>query len=150
MEKSNYLVIFSLSGQRFAFYLEAVERVVRSVEITPLPKAPDIVLGAVNIQGRIVPVMNIRKRFRLPEMEIEPDDCLIIAHTSKRKVAIVADNVTGIREYSEKELIGKDSILPEMEYIEGVIKLEDGLALIHDIDRFLSLEEESVLDKAIV
>jgi purine-binding chemotaxis protein CheW len=149
MKRSGFLVIFSLSGQRFALFLESVERVVRSAEITPLPQAPDIVLGAVNMHGRIIPVMNIRKRFRLPEREIEPGDYFIVAHTSRREVAIVVDNVTGLHRYSDGELVGKDNILPEMEYIEGVVKLKDGMALIHDIDRFLSLDEESALDKGI-
>ena len=64
---SNHIVVFTLDEQRYALHLLAVERVVRAVEVTALPEAPEIVLGVVNVKGRIVPVINVRRRFRLPE-----------------------------------------------------------------------------------
>ena len=64
---ANHIVVFALDEQRYALHLLAVERVVRAVEVTALPEAPEIVLGVVNVKGRIVPVINVRRRFRLPE-----------------------------------------------------------------------------------
>jgi purine-binding chemotaxis protein CheW len=119
------------------------------VEVTPLPQAPDIVLGVVNVQGRVVPVVNLRRRFRLPERAIALTDQLVIAHTTRRPVALVVDAVTGVLEYSGREAVGARDIVPGMEYVEGVVKLEDGLVLIHDLDRFLSLDEATALDRAI-
>jgi purine-binding chemotaxis protein CheW len=72
------LVLFSLEEPRYALYLSAVERVIRSVEVTPLPKAPEIVIGVINIQGEIIPVIDIRKLFHLPIHEISIDDLFII------------------------------------------------------------------------
>ncbi len=147
MRRSNQLVIFILDEQRYALSLSAIGRVLRMVEITPLPKAPEIVLGVINMQGQVLPVVNIRRRFRLPEQEVNLRDLLIIAHTSKRTVALVVDTVNGIVERSEQEVIAAEKILPGMEYVEGVAKLEDGMILIHDLDTFLSLEEEKALDE---
>jgi purine-binding chemotaxis protein CheW len=149
MNKSNQLVVFTLDDQHYALHLSAIMRIVRVVEITPLPKAPEIVTGVVNVQGRIIPVFNIRKRFRLPEREINLSDQLIIANTSKQPVALIVDGVTGVIEFSENKVITSEKILPDMEYVEGVVKLEDGIILIHDLDRFLSLEEEKALDMAL-
>jgi purine-binding chemotaxis protein CheW len=149
MNKSNQLFVFMLDDQRYALHLSAVVRVVRVVEITPLPKAPEIVLGVVNVQGQIIPVFNIRKRFRLPEREINLSDQLIIANTSKQPVALLVDAVSGVIELSEKEVTTFEKILPGTEYIEGVVKLEDGMIFIHDLDRFLSIEEEVALEKAL-
>lgn len=149
MNTSNHYVVFSLDEQQYALHLSAVERIARMVEITPLPKAPEIVLGVVNVQGRIIPLVNIRRRFRLPEREMNLSDQLIIARTAKRTVALVADMVSGVIERSEREVIAAERILPRMEYVEGVVKLEDGMILIHDLDRFLSFEEEKALDEAI-
>jgi purine-binding chemotaxis protein CheW len=148
MNKSNQLVVFTLDDQRYALHLSTVVRVVRVVEITPLPKAPEIVTGMVNVQGQIVPVFNIRKRFRLPEREINLSDQLIIANTSKQPVALIVDGVTGVIEFSENKVITSEKILPDMEYVKGIVKLEDGMILIHDLNRFLSLEEEKALDIA--
>lgn len=150
MSESNHLMVFMLDEQQYALRLSAVERIVRIVDPTPLPKAPDIVLGVVNVQGRIIPVVNIRKRFCLPERETTLGDQLIIAHTSARPVALVADAVTDVVERSEREVTAAEKILPGMEYVEGVAKLEDGLILIHDLDRFLSFEETRTLDEALM
>lgn len=119
------------------------------VAITPLPKAPDIVLGVVNIQGRLIAVINMRRRFCLPEREIILTDQLVVAHTARRPVALVADAVLGVIACSAQELIAAEHIVPGVEYLTGLIKLEDGLILIHDLDKFLSLEEEDLLDHAL-
>src|SRR4030043_457935 len=142
MDSLNQLVVFTLDDQRYALRLPSVERIVQVVEITPLPKAPGIVLGVVNVQGRVIPVVNIRKRFLLPERETNLGDQLIIANTSKRPVALLTDTVNEVIEQSGESMITSEEILPGMKYIEGVVKLKDGMILIHDLNKFLSLEEE--------
>lgn len=148
MDSLNQLVTFSLDDQRYGMDLLAVERVVPAVAITPLPNAPDIILGVINIHGGIVPVTNIRRRFGLPEREMALSDQLIIGHTSRRPVALVVDTVNGLIECSSKDMIAADTILPHMEYIKGVVKLKDGMILIHNLEEFLSLEEARSLDEA--
>lgn len=148
MKEPDHLFVFSLDRQRYALPLHAVDRVVRMVAITPLPKAPDIVLGVVNLQGRVIPVIDMRRRFSLPEKKIALTDQLVVAHTLRRPVALVADAVHDVIG-SAQGLIETENILPGLEYVEGVVKLTDGLILIHDLDRFLSLEEESSLDLAL-
>lgn len=149
MERPNRLVVLTLGDQRYGLPLSAVERVVRVVDVTPLPQAPDIVLGVVNIQGRVIPVVNVRRRFRLPERDLALTDQLVIAHTARRPVALAADTVTGVLEYSAKETVRARDIVADIEYVEGVVKLADGLVLIHDLDKFLSLKEETALDRVI-
>jgi len=149
MKNLNHLIVFALDRQRYALPLPVVDRVVRVVAITPLPKAPDIVLGVVNIQGRVIPVIDMRRRFRLPEREIVLTDQLVVAHTVRRPVALVADAVQDVITCAEQSLIAAENILPQVKYVEGVVKLTDGLILIHDLDKFLSLEEESSLDQAL-
>lgn len=140
------LVVFTVHEQRYALHLSGVESVVRAVEITSLPRAPEIVLGVINVQGRVVPVVNLRKRFRYPERPVEVGDRLIVARTPRRSVVLVVDDVSGVVERPEKEVIAAGRILPGLEYLEGVVKLETGMILIHDLDKFLSLAEEKKLD----
>ena len=142
------LVAFILNDQRYALPLSAVERILRAVEITPLPQAPPIVLGIVNVGGRIIPVVNMRQRFRLPDREIEPRDQFILGQTGRRIVALVADEVSSVLERPERDVIAPHDILPGLEGVEGVVRLDDGVILIYDLSRFLSLEEESSLDAA--
>ena len=149
MNELKNLVIFSLENRQFALPLFMVERIVRAVEVTPLPKALEIVFGIINVQGRIIPVINIRKRFCLPEKEIEPSDQFIIANTSKRLVALVVDSVTDVIQHPGQEIISAEEILPGIDYIEGVIKIKSDIILIHNLEQFLSLEEEKMLDNAL-
>lgn len=142
-------VVFTLDEQRYALRLEAVERAVRAVGVTPLPKAPNIVLGIVNVQGSIMPVVSLRRRFQYTDREIEPEDQFVIAATSKRRLALVVDAVETVIQLSEEEVTQAESILSNLDYIEGVVKLQDGLVLIHDLARLLSLEEEEALERVL-
>lgn len=142
------LVIFSIHDSRYALALHAVKRVVRVAEITPLPRAPEIVLGVINIAGTIVPVVNLRKRFSLPHSELKLTDHFIVAATPRRDVALVADSVSDVIERATEEIIESGRILPGLKYVEGVVKLPDGIILIHDLETFLSLDEERALDEA--
>jgi purine-binding chemotaxis protein CheW len=146
---SDRLVAVVLDDQRYAFHLSVVDRVVRAVEITHLPGAPGIVAGVANVQGRIIPVLDIRRRFGLPERKMTVGDQLVIANTSRRRVALIVDAATGVLEISGNTAVGARDVLPDLSYVEGVVKLDDGLILIHDLDRFLSLDEETVLDRAL-
>jgi len=143
------LVVFTLEEQRYAVPLAAVERVVRAVESTALPQAPPIVLGIINVGGRLVPLVDIRKRFRLPERDVGLNDQLIIASTSRRAVALLVDAVGGVLEHPAADVVAPEAICPGLEYVEGVVALNDGIILIHDLDKFLALEEAQALDAAL-
>jgi len=143
------IVVFTLDEPRYALDLSTVERVVRAVAITPLPKAPEIVLGVINVQGQVVPVINVRKRFRLPEREMNLNDRFIIARTSRRVVALAADSVGGVLELENRQVASAGESLPFAEYLQGVAKLPGDLVLIYDLDRFLALDEEQRLDAAL-
>lgn len=140
--------VLGFDDLRIALPLHCIERVIRAVYLTPLPNAPDIVLGMVNVQGHVIPAINLRKRFRLAERDIALTDQVVIAHTGRRTVALVTDTVHGIFKYEPPDIASAETILPGLEYLDGVVKLEDGLILIHNLDRFLSLEEEQSLDRA--
>lgn len=144
-----WLVIFALDDQRYALYLSAVERVIPALEITTLPQAPDIIKGVINLQGRVIPVADIRKRFGLEPRELMHTDQFIIARTLDRPVAIIADKVHEVIEYSVSSQVQADAIVPGLGYVEGVVKLNDGMALIHDLDKFLSLNERHTLEQAL-
>ncbi len=143
------IVLFKLDELYYAVYLSVVERVVLSVETTPLPKAPDIVTGVINFHGSIIPVINIRKRFHLPEREFQLDDQLIIARISKRQVAISVDSVTAVLELDSAQLVDMETEFDYAKYLKGIAKSGDKIILIHDLEMFLSIDEEKLIDKAI-
>jgi purine-binding chemotaxis protein CheW len=143
------ILVFTLDEQPYALSLHSVVRVIHAIEIRHLPNAPEIITGIINVKGQIIPVADIRKRFGLSLHEIDPDDRLIITDTGKRQVAILVDSVTGIRDLESGQQKQVKETLPFAEHLSGVAKIDDELILIYDLEQFLSLEEESVLDQAL-
>lgn len=149
MNAADPLLVFTVDGQRIGLRLAVVRRVIRVAAIAPLPKAPAVVLGVINVEGRIVPVVDVRGRFRFPPREIALSDHLILARTAAREVALLVDAAEGVVEPDPAAIVRGDAILPRLDYVEGVAKLPDGLIFIHDLDTFLSLEEGAALDAAV-
>ena len=143
------LVVFRLDDQRYALRLGAVERFVRAVEVTPLPGAPAIVLGAIDVGGSVLPVLSLRRRFGLPEREVDVTDQFLIARTSSRAVALVVDEALGVIAVPAEAVTGAGRIVPGLDHVRGVVALDDGLVLIHDLERCLSLDEERALAKTL-
>lgn len=146
---TDQIVVFTLDELLYALPLPAVVKVIHAIEIRHLPEAPEIISGIINVKGQIIPVADIRKRFGLVAREIDPDDRLIIADTGKRQVAILVDTVTGIRDLAPRQLAVARETLPFAEHLRGVAKIDNELILIYDLEQFLSLEEERVLEQAL-
>jgi purine-binding chemotaxis protein CheW len=147
---ADQMLVFALDAQRYALRLYSVDRVVPIPEITPLPNAPEIVIGIVNVQGRIVPIIDVRQRFRLSHCDLHVSHQLVIAYTSHRTVGLVVDLAIGVIERTSQDAIAAEKICPSLNYVEGVVKLDGELILIHNLETFLSLEEERVLEQSMV
>lgn len=142
-------VLLAIDGQTYALHFEAVERVLRMVEVTPLPGAPAAVEGVINIQGEVVPVVSIRRRLGLARRGVTLTDSLLVARARSRRLAIIAESVLGVLERPADAVVNVGDLAQDIHYIEGVLKTSDGLVLIHDLDRFFSPEEEQSLDLAL-
>jgi purine-binding chemotaxis protein CheW len=150
MRHAGQWVLFFLDGGRYALPLGAVDRIVRAVQITPLPGAPAAVLGAVDVAGQVLPVFNLRRRFGLRDRPLRPHDHFLIARTAERAAVLVIDAAGGLIEGSSHAVVDADEITAGMPHISGVIVRADGLVLIHDLDQFLTAAEERALDEALV
>jgi purine-binding chemotaxis protein CheW len=148
MKKFISLVVFRIDRQRYAIELDVVERIIRAVEVTPLPHAPSIVIGVIDMEGHVLPVLNLRRRFRLAERAITPSDQFLIARTAARTVALVVDITEGVIDVAGAGIVDANQVVPGVGQIRGVVHREDGLVLIHDLEAFLSLEEGEALDRA--
>ena len=109
MKRLRKLVTFSLDDRKFALYVSAVQRIIRVVEVTALPKAPEIVVGIINMQGQVIPVFDIRMRFHLPAREVQLNDQMIIATTAKRTVALIVDSVDDVIEIPGERIIAAEA-----------------------------------------
>jgi purine-binding chemotaxis protein CheW len=141
-------VVFSLDAGRYALPLHCVERIVRAVQVTSLPQAPAVVLGVIDVAGRVLPVFNLRQRFGLPERDIDPADQFLIARTAARTVVLVIDTASGVLEQPTAAMIDAGKLAPGLAHLRGVIATTDDLVLIQDLEAFLSTDEAEALDAA--
>lgn len=143
------LVAFGLEGHRYAINLTVVERVLPMTEVSPLPEAPAVAVGVINVHGQVIPVLDIRRRFGLPIRDYGLDTYLLLARTARRAFAVPVDEVLGVHEIATEDVTLPKTILPGIGRVEGIVTLPDGLMFIHNLDTFLSLDEEQRLTAAL-
>jgi purine-binding chemotaxis protein CheW len=143
------IVTFELAGHRFGLAADSVREIARAAAVTRLPKAPAIVEGVVNVRGLSVPVLDIRQRFGLPARPVWPDQHLIIALAGPRTVALRVDRAVDLLTAPDEAVEPAGSVAPGIEHVAGIVKLPDGLLVIHDLESFLSLDEAAQLDAAV-
>ena len=149
MKNDVSLVVFCLDRQRYAVLLRVVERIIRAVEITRLPDAPSAVLGIIDLEGRVLPVLDIRRKLSLPERELATSDHFLIASASQRSVVLVVDDLQGVVEQPEASIVDTTQIFPGLVHIRSAAQSDDGLILIQDLEKFFSTDEVCILDEAL-
>lgn len=141
---------FEIADRRFGLAARLVQEVTRAVWVAPLPKAPPIIEGVINVRGTLVPVLDIRQRFGVPPRALTPEQHLIIARAGPRIVALRVDRALDILVVAEEAIETAAQVAPGVEHVRGIAKLADGLVIIHDLETFLSLDESRQVDVAIV
>lgn len=148
-QTSTQLLVFDLGTHRYALRAEHVREVVRAVLIAALPKAPAIVEGIINYRGAVVPVLDIRQRFRVGPAPLDPTQHFVVAQAGARLVALRVDRAIDLVTVPEAVIRPAAEAVPGAEYVAGIAQLPDGLLVIHDLERFLALEEAEQLDRAV-
>jgi purine-binding chemotaxis protein CheW len=140
------LVTFKLDDQEYALDIANVVQVVRMVAITQMPEAPEIVEGVINLRGKVIPVIDIRRRFGLLAKPYDLNTQLLITRMDGRMMALIVDVVSEVLTMPASSIEAPSEIAPQMKNLSAVGKLGDRLLLILDLDRILTFEEERRLE----
>lgn len=144
------LLTFALGGQTFALAAESVVEVTRLVAVALVPGAPAIVEGVINVRGTLVPVVDVRGRFDIPPVGLDPDQHLIVANAGSRRVALRVDRALDFLSVPDDAVEPVERVAPGgTRLVAGLARLPDGVLVIHDLERFLSLDEARQLDAAL-
>lgn len=142
-------LVLAVAGHRCGLLAENVIEIHRAAAITPVPKAPAVVEGVIDVRGDVVPVVGLRRRLGLTPTPVQPSDVLVRVRLPGRVIALRADEVVDLVEVPTDRRIPVDDVLPDATHLDGVARLDDGLLLIHDVPAFLSSEEARTLDDAL-
>jgi purine-binding chemotaxis protein CheW len=144
------LVGFVLSGEEYAVEIANVQEIIRVTEISQVPQAPDFVEGVMALRSRLLPIINLRKRFGLPAVEVNDDSRIIVVNLNGMITGIQVDAVSEVLSVPRDAIQAPPAILSrdEADQLRGVAKLDDGrrLIMLLDVKRLLSLTELSQLE----
>lgn len=137
------LVTFKVDMEEYGVKIANVQEINRMTEITKIPKAPYFIEGIVNLRGNIIPVLNLRKLFKLPEKQVTDSTRIIIVDLNGKRTGIVVDSVSEVLRFEKSLIEAPPEILSsgvDSYYVESVGKLDGGkrMILILDINRVLN------------
>lgn len=150
MEKK--VVGFKLKEEEFAFDIMKVIEIIKLKEISDVPTAPDFIEGVINLRGKIIPIIDLRKRFNVAIEERDKKYRIIIVELGKmQNVGIMVDEVTKVLSVTDEQLLPVPQTVSQAggKYIESIIKIEDKIIILLDIEKIFS-ESERIELKDIV
>jgi len=146
-EEIYQMVSFILNEEEFGVDILKVQEIIKMVELTRVPNAPDFVEGVINLRGRIVPVIDLRKRFGLPSGEVDKNTRIVIASVNDLVVGFLVDKVREVLRVPKAVIEPPPDLTTSIhtDYITGVAKLDDRLLIILDLERILMASEKQEL-----
>jgi purine-binding chemotaxis protein CheW len=143
------LVSFKIGGEEFGVDILKVQEINRMLTITKVPNSPSFVEGVVNLRGKIIPVVNLRKRLQLPIIDHDDKTRIIVVELIDTTVGFIVDEVKEVLRIPKSITEPAPSMVAgvKMDYITAVGKLDDRLLILLDLEKTLSTEEIAELEE---
>ena len=148
--ESNKLVTFRLGDDHFAADIFSVERVLRYTAPTAVPDMPEYIEGVIDYQGRVVPIVNLRRRFEMDDLEVRNETRILILHSDGEWIGVVVDAVTAVTPFDPASVAPPPRLFRGLscEYLKGIVRMSERLVIFLDVERLLSSTERIALDRA--
>jgi len=146
-EELYQLVNFDIANEEFGVDILKVQEIIRVLEVTRVPNCPAFVEGVINLRGKIVPVVDLRLRFNLPQIEKDNNTRIIVVELEEKTVGFLVDRVKEVIRIETAIIEPPPELVTNVQtrYITGVAKLEDRLLILLDLDRVLTTVEQELL-----
>jgi len=150
MEKEIQVVGFRIGRETFGLPIALVREIVRVPEITSVPNAPDYIEGVINLRGRIIPVVDLRKRFGDKAAESSKKNRIVVVELELRAIGLLVHSASEVLRILPSEIEAPQNVFQEGElnYITGVGKLKGRLVILLDLNRILQRGELNRLEAA--
>jgi purine-binding chemotaxis protein CheW len=141
------LVSFKIGEEEFGVDILKVQEINRMVEVTRVPNAPEYVDGVINLRGKVIPIVDLRRRLGMPRKEHSKDTRIVVVELNGKITGFVVDAVSEVLRIPRSVTEPPPSIVAgiEAEYITAVGKLEDRLLILLDLERIFSAQETQQL-----
>ncbi|OQY41873.1 MAG: chemotaxis protein CheW [Desulfobacteraceae bacterium 4572_87] len=153
-EREGKYLTFTLAEEEYGIGILKIKEIIGMLPITSVPQTPNFVKGVINLRGKVIPVIDLRLRFGMGEIDYTERTCIIVVEIDGQSgtvlIGIVVDSVSEVLNVKGENVedTPKFGTQLDTEYILGMAKMEGGVKILLDINRVLSGDEMAALEKA--
>jgi len=153
-DKEGKYLTFTMAEEEYGIGILKIKEIIGMMSITTVPQTPEFVKGVINLRGKVIPVIDLRARFGMDTIDYTDRTCIIVVEIEGGSevvlIGIVVDAVSEVLNIKANEIEETPTFGTELDtdYILGMAKIEGGVKILLDIDRVLSGDEISALEKA--
>lgn len=150
-KQSNQYVSFFLNNEEYGIPILCVNEIIRYETLTKIPQSPEFMDGVLNLRGIVIPVINMRNKFGLPQKEIDRSTRIIVVGINNRLRGIVVDEVSAVLQFNDNDIEPPPTLESHIktDFISGMGKVNDGLIILLDIEKVLTSEENIIAEKVL-
>jgi len=138
------LVVFDLASEHYGVDIADVREILRMQEITKVPGAEVYIEGVINLRGKVLPVLDLRKRLGLKIAELTDESRVVVIDRKEGEVGVIVDSVTEVLRVPNEAIVALSSMLQgNSDYLRGIAKLTDRLIILLDLNKLLSSKDDS-------
>jgi purine-binding chemotaxis protein CheW len=140
-------VIFTLANEHYGVGIAVVDSIIKLQAITAVPRAPNFVEGVTNLRGKVLPVIDLRKRFGLPAEESTKEARIVVTEMDGSTVGMLVDTVSEVLDVADEAIEPPSPIVTTVDsgFITGIAKVDERLVILLDLEKVLSAEEKADL-----
>jgi len=155
LSKEGKFLTFTLADEEYGIGILKIKEIIGMMPITSVPQTPDFVKGVINLRGKVIPVVDLRRRFGMKAIDYTERTCIIVVEiqgeTGMVMIGIVVDSVSEVLNIKREDIEETPTFGTRLntDYILGMAKIEGGVKILLDIDRVLSAEEAAMLGQGL-
>ncbi len=152
-DREGKYLTFNMANEEYGIGILKIKEIIGMMSITPVPQTPEFVKGVINLRGKVIPVVDLRLRFGIEEIEYNERTCIIVVEMSGQagtvQIGIVVDAVSEVLNIKGDDIEDTPTFGAKLDtdYILGMAKMEGGVKILLDIDRVLNADEINLLNK---
>ncbi len=139
----NQLITFTIEEELYGVDILKIQELIGFNEVTQVPNLPEYILGVINLRGNIIPVIDLRIKFKMPPKEYDKFNVIIVLNVENRYIGLIVDSVHDVVSLSDEKVVDAPSFTTQIDttFIKNISQIDDKLVVILDTDKILSIDK---------